>query len=368
METPLIPLYTTDELKKIRENFMKELTEASQGTTNSLAFLKNTLPLHEMVKDGEVYQAITIGGTVCKNALCKRNGKSAEIIELRQTNLPLITTRGIFLELMRQQIDQHVNVIGLSFAFPLNPIVRQERLDGILLKSTKEHTCEGLIGKTIGEEVEQDMRTTLQRNIKITVANDTVCLVLSGLIQAESSVIVGGIVGTGTNMGIFLDEKTVINLESGNFSDLKQTATGILIDKDSASPGSHMFEKEVSGAYLYKHYNLVVQQNHLPFPLLNSSEDLFNVAADAPQESMTIARALFKRSAGLVAAQISGMYDYKKQPKLTFIMEGTLFWSGYEYKQLVEEYLREFGIGGDAISFVKINNSDIIGSSQLPLI
>lgn len=368
MESIEVPSYSPTELKEIKDAFADELEAAARGTKNSLAFLRNNLPPHEMVADGEKYQAISIGGTVCKNAICQRSGDTAEIIELRQTNLPLFQDKDVFLSFMDQQIDPTVQVLGLSFAFPLEPFLRVDRIDGILLRPTKGHACTGLIGEAIGEELENHIAAVRGQHVRIAVANDTIGLVLSGLVKEQPEAIVGCIVGTGTNSGLFLDPKTVINIESGNFSRFKQTETGILVDQTSNNKGTYLFEKEISGAYLYRHYNELVKQHPTDIPSVSSTQELNDIAHAGPASAATLARSLFSRSASLVAAKVAALYSFKRIDYVLFVMEGSLFWDGYGYREAVELHLRSLGIGPEQVHFTKIANSDIVGASQLPLI
>ncbi len=53
-----------------------------------------------------------------------------------------------------------------------------------------------------------------------------------------------------------------------------------------------------------------------------------------------IARRLFEHSASLIACQIAGITEFKKRD-MTFVMEGSLFWIAWRYKQMVETYVKQ---------------------------
>ena len=145
--------------------------------------------------------------------------------------------------------------------------------------------------------------------------------------------IVAGIVGTGTNFAFFLNKNTAVNLESGNSNHFPQSKTKKIIDRSSTNPEEQLFEKEVAGAYLFRHYqvNQSKKANHFP----QSTLDLNHLACQGDR----LAQKFFERSSALIASQIAGIYLFKKyylktistdsaqlKPPLTFVMEGSVFW------------------------------------------
>ena len=113
-------------------------------------------------------------------------------------------------------------------------------------------------GKT--EEIEQYVEHKYHKKIIASTANDTICLLLSGLIDHPWSKIAGGIVGTGLNFAIFLDEHTSVNIEAANFDKFICSDECKEIDSESAKPGAALFEKETAGAYLYRHFNIILEK------------------------------------------------------------------------------------------------------------
>lgn len=195
------------------------------------------------------------------------------------------------------------------------------------------------------------------------MANDTVCLILAGLQAGTWENIVGGVVGTGLNFGFFLDKNTVVNLEAGNFNKFPQSESGKYIDEHSLNKGVNTFEKEVAGGYLYQHFNYYVKKNALAAPQLHSSKDLSTIGIS--DEIKTLYEALWHHSASLLACEIAGIYQFKQQKELIFVMDGSLFWKGYNYMELVKDYLSQLEVAYNAISFQKIEKSSILGAAHL---
>lgn len=352
-------------LKNIRDNFVKELTLASQGKKTSLAFIKNPIPQKPLVEDGEIFQVMVIGASILEKALvCKKRNK---IIILSKQNevLPLFKTKKIFFFFFEKHVDPKVKFIGLNFAFPLEPKQRNGVLDGILIRSTKEHQFDGLLNELVGEGLENSLVLNSNRSIKVAVANDAVCLLLAGLQMEKWKKIAGGIIGTGTNLCFFPDKNTVVNLESGNFNKFKNTGTGKRINKQSTEIDAYLFEKEVAGAYLFQHYNFLMKPLKLTGQPLCSTQELSKLAEKNIENESLTARKLFKRSASLAACQIAGIYHFLEHDQLTFIMEGTLFWEGWKYREMVENYLEKLDVPQYGVKFKHIENSGISGGARI---
>lgn len=346
--------YSSDQLKQIRDNFVEELKNASLGKKTSLAFIKNPLPQKPLVKDGEIFQVMVVGGAVFETALVKKEGNSLLILKQQKETLPLFKNKQTFLTFVEKNLYPKISVVALNFAYALKPVIRGRVIDGIKLGTGgKGHKFTGLINKKVGEEIEKYIFSKRQRKIKVVVANDTICLLLSNPIMKPT--IVAGIVGAGTNFAFFLDENSAINLESGNFDKFPQTATGKIVDQNSTQPGKQLFEKEVSGAYLYQHYNVLKHRSEL-----SSTLELNNYA----EKGDIFAQKLIERSASLIACQIAGLYQFKSR-NLKFIMEGSLFWHGWHYRDFVEKYLAQLGVAKKYFKFIKIKDSGIIGASRL---
>lgn len=350
-------------LKKIQNNFVKELETATKGQKTSLPFIRHQLSLKPKVKKGEVFQVLRIGGSIYQNALVKRiNGKVA-IVKSTQKPLPVFSSEDVFLSFIDNVLNRDVTHLALNFAYPMDPINRDGYLDGKLIMGTKEHEFRGLVGKLVGDTIERHVRDKFRKTIHVALANDTVCLLLSGLTQFTWQGLVGGVIGTGLNFAIFLDEGTIVNLEAANFNKFPQSPEGKLVDKASARPGSALIEKEIAGGYLYQHFNIRLHKEGLDFPDIKSTKEMDTVAfKDIPLVSL-LAREVSDHSSSLVSCQIAGIADFLKKD-CTFIIEGSLFWKGWRYKENVSVTVRQL-IPQYQVSFVFVEESGVLGAAKL---
>lgn len=342
----------------ISSNFYNELIRAHGNQKTSLEFIRHTLLKPESNKLVSM-QSITIGGTFYNTAHVSRG--TYTLLNQRHGSFPVFTNEQIFLSLMEELIDPEAQVIAVNFAYPMRPITEHGLLDGILLNGSKEHTFDGLVGKQVGKTIQEYIWNTRKQKIKVAVANDTICLLLSGLTKYPWNRIAAGIVGTGMNFAIFEDEHTAVNLESGNFDKFEQSPEGKIIDAQSAESGTALFEKEVSGAYLYKHFNSKAEEHGIVTRLTDTSQ-LDNMANDTRKEERAIARKVLTHSATLIASQIAGILEFHKRD-ITFVMQGSIFWKGYKYKQTVEEYIKK--LTEYSASYIEIEHADLLGAAKL---
>lgn len=359
-----IPQYSQQDLAQISHSFTNELHNATTGKKTSLAFLENPLSQIDLQKSDDVVQVMSIGGTLCKTAYVQKHDNACEFTEYDIVSIPLFDSKEHFLTFIENHIKPDTTILALNFAYPLQPVLRKGYTDGILVRSTKEHMFQGLVGESVGLSIEEMFSQNHNRTLKVVTANDTICLALSGLEVAPWDKIVGGIVGTGTNMGFFTTEHSIVNLESGNFDKLTPTESGIYVDSISTNPSKHLFEKEVSGAYLYQHYNYYVNKIDPDAPKVQMSTEL-SAIDPSDKERYDLVNQLVKRSASLFAAQIAGMITYKHQDHLSFVMEGSVFWDIPQYVQAVYEQLNNFHIPSESFSFHHIKNSNLEGGARL---
>lgn len=350
-------------LQHIHTSFEQELIQASQKQKTSLAFILNTIPSIPLVQNGDVFQALSIGGSMYRNSMLKKENTVSRILYDITNKLPVFRLEEDFLSFIDTHLHKETNVLALNFAYPLEPVFEKGRLDGKLTQGKKEHTFLGLVGKSVGGEIEKYIKNKYRREIVVSVANDTVCLILSGLTKTTWEHLAAGIVGTGLNFAMFLDKHTIVNLEAGSFANFPQTDTGKLVDKYSNMNGVGLFEKEVSGAYLYQHFNHLVEAKKLEYKALTDTTQLSLLAGKDIHVVSELAREQLERSAAFAATQIAGIASFKKQP-LTFIMQGSLFWKGYQYKQTIQHYVHTL-LPDYTINFIEVDNSDILGAAKL---
>ncbi|PJA22973.1 hypothetical protein COX59_01605, partial [Candidatus Beckwithbacteria bacterium CG_4_10_14_0_2_um_filter_47_25] len=345
------------ELQKITAAFVKELKLSAKGEKTSLPFVVHEFSPVPLVADGELFQVLKIGGSIGQNALVVKHGKEIEIKAMEEERLPLFSTGKAFLSYIKSHLRKNVKYVTVNFAHELKPVFENNRLDGIPMRPSKEHAFTGLVGKQLGVSIEKFIYEKFHRQIFVSVANDTICLTLSGLTRYPAASVCGGIVGTGMNFAFFLDERRLVNLESACFDKFNQSPEGETIDKKSLHSGEALFEKEVSGAYLYQHYNLTTGGK------LTSTHELDKVARGEISGDKQIARDLFKRAAQLLACQVAGIARFKKRP-MVFVMEGSLFWVGYNFRKTVAETVKLLS-PDFPVAFKAIKDCGIVGAAKL---
>ncbi len=350
-------------LQTLSTNFAHELQRASHGEASSLLFIKHDLPEQPLVKQGEMFQVIVIGGSVFRKARVQLQTDGLHIVTVEEFEQPPFLSRESFLSFFAKHVDADVANIGLNFAYPLNPFFEAGVLDGTLLHGSKENTFTGLQGEQVGKALTAFLRETTGESVTIAVANDVICLLLSGLRSYPKEHLAAGIMGTGTNL-TFFHEGFAINLESANFNKFAPSVECSQIDAKSAQPGNSLFEKEVAGGYLYQHFNLLVKKQNLMVPLLTSSKELADVAMQQPtNDSIVLARNLLGRSASYFAAQLAGIAAFKQQP-VTVILEGSFYWKNDLYKQAMTTWLPRLS-PTFPVTIVHVDDSPIVGGAQL---
>lgn len=350
-------------LQKTTANFLQELKDAALGKETSLPFIIHRLSSTPIVNDNEVFQVLVIGGSMCKSVLVKKKGNAIEIKKISEKQQPPFITRFDALSFIENELDKNVRILALNFAYPLTPVFENNKLDGILLAGSKENTFSGLIGKKICEEIETYIKEKRGQVIEAFVANDTICLILSGLTEFPAKSLAGGIVGTGVNFALFLDDTTAVNLEAANFDKFVQSEEGKEIDISSSYPGHALLEKETSGAYLYKHFNSIIKKRNISHHEINSTWELKKLALKKIPAVSLLAHDLLFYSARLVACAISGITLFKKND-MTFVMDGSFFWGENIYKDAVANTVKKL-VPQYKVSFANIQDNTILGAAKL---
>ncbi|RJR15675.1 hypothetical protein C4579_01830 [Candidatus Microgenomates bacterium] len=343
-------------------NFYQELVKAESGKKTSLPFIRHQLALKPLIGKNEQFEVLRIGGSIYQKAIVQKRISTLTINSKMQAKLPKLQTASDLFTFFERYFDQNTQNIALNFAYPMKPVLRDERLDGTLIAGTKEHSFKGLVGKNVGESIEKYVYNKFKKKIAVSVANDTVCLLLSGLIKYPWETIVGGVVGTGVNFALFLDEHTVVNLESANFDKFTASDEGKEIDRTSNSKKTALFEKESSGGYLYQHFNLLTKKLGLKREPIESTLDLDAIAKNG-DPATPLARRLFEYSASMIACQMAGITMFHKRD-LTFVMEGSLFWDGWKYRDNVDKYLKML-VPQYKIRFRFMEDSGVLGAAKL---
>ncbi len=161
--------------------------------------------------------------------------------------------------------------IGLCFSYEMD--MRPDH-DGRIVRFSKEVLLPELEGELLGQALLAELAERgLAETGRIVLLNDTVAALLGGLSagrgrQHESYI--GLIIGTGTNTayveqtdnigkirtepalreGRYTAKHMIINMEAGGYRTEFRTSIDKALDRDSARPDHHRFEKMISGQYL----------------------------------------------------------------------------------------------------------------------
>ncbi|MDO4202954.1 MAG: hexokinase [Selenomonadaceae bacterium] len=262
--------------------------------------------------------------------------------------------------------------LGWTFSFP----ARQDRLDHAeLIVWAKEIAVPGVEGQDVVRLLREALDRRDLKNITVkAVINDTIATLIAAA-YSDDKVTAATIYGTGHNTGcreMYVGENRpaqLINLESGGFSKLMQTACDAEVDARSDRPGTQLLEKMVSGRYLGELFTNVVAsavrgdrdevpadlEDRLSFTARDMSQLLsaetvpqqFNVLAEKLAPVMGdrfslgraeiaalkgLAEAISRRSARLVAATLSAIV--KHNSKAGEIQPQTIAFDGSVYANM----------------------------------
>ena len=349
-------------LQEIAANFEKELQDSKAGKSTSLPFIINELPASPLVEDGETFQVMGMGGSIFRSALITKTPQGLEVRNKLERSHPIFSTKDILLEFITDNLHPRITKLAINFAQALDPVFENGKLDGKLAGHAKEHNFEGLMGEKVCAQLEKYVKDMTGRSIQASIGNDTICLMLSGLTQFPAESLAAGIVGTGMNFAIFLDATHAVNLEAASFDKFTQSTELQTIDNASEKPGFHPFEKEVSGAYLHEHFNIQLKDQNIKYPPISSTQELDSVIRQEIPTVSDIALDVMHTSAEEVAAIMAGIQNFYGKD-VTFVMQGSLFWKGYDYKDTVEQTMKD--LSKFTPSFVFIENADYLGAAKL---
>lgn len=353
--------YQLTTLQTIRSNFTAELTQAGLGRPSSLSYFSHHVPNYPQPLPQHI-QVMVIGGSQITSAYIASSATQLDSLTSQSHALPRLRSIHDLVHSIQRHLHPDCTHLALNFAFPLEPLLHADTFDGRFIHGTKEHQLTGLAGKQVGETLKKMLLPQSPQLIKIACANDTVCLALAGSNSRKPS-ISALVVGTGINTAIVKDG-SIINLETGNFNQFPQTQSGKFIDRQSDRPGTQIFEKEISGQYLFAHFNYYAStdKKHSLSPLSSSAQlSALFAPSNTNKSAQELARFLLQRSASLVAAHLAAVQDFI--PVTTMIVEGAIFLHAHNYRQYVANTLRR--LGARPIKFIHVKHSSLIGASRL---
>ena len=226
--------------------------------------------------------------------------------------------------------------------------------------------------------------------------NDTTAVLLSGLAAgAESEGLVGLINGTGTNvccqlpravLGLEGEGRMIVDVESGGFIPPERGELDLLLDSGTASPGSYLEEKLVSGAYLGELCRLALRKaagqglfprsasgllrlETLPTPQADSFGaggplEPFADPGEA-EDARQIVSAVFRRAAKHVACTLAAVIEFSglEVGRPTAIAaDGSVFSKSILFRTALESYTADC-CPGHSLYFVEQENATLIGAA-----
>lgn len=333
---------------------------------------------------------IDVGGTNCRAALLRQGPAGLEIVAgplaralpfRAEVPLPAEAFFELQAELLAQLGPEPGAPLGYCFSYPAEI---QPALDAKLLRWTKGIDVPGVVGTLVGTRLRGALARLGVSPGGLVVLNDTVaCLMGAALDRAAPHLAIGLIAGTGTNMAGFFEASRApklagtagamaLNLESGNLSlpPNVQTPADEAIDR-ADSPGSQRFEKAVSGHYLpyvFAELASVLQASLPAFDPARGSGALAALAEDpaAPGLARALARAVFERSADLIAAGLAAILDHYPEGRVTIAAEGSLFWRTPGYAARVSASLGAL-VGRDRFDVVQREHINLLGAARAAL-
>jgi len=387
----------TSQLKEIALNLEDKI---NNGLKNDNTEVKSIPTYIHPLSCGAEGQAVVLdwGGTNYRAAVISFAGGIANITPKKAggTELSATTTKGFSIDdlLIKQsefvdQIDLPEKApIGYCFSYPAECLPNG---DAELIKWTKGLDIKGMLGNPVGKPLLDQLNKTGKAEFTgIKVINDTVASLFAGLTDPDFDAYIGLIVGTGTNMAAFVNAEripkinpdlnwqglTPVNLESGNFNPPHLTKYDDLVDEKSDNKGAQRFEKAVSGMYIGQLLREVFPEDGFDDQTDGKAlTDIINNADQHKKKHVKVAKAIYKRSAKLVAASLAGLIDLlathdKSIRKVRITAEGSLFWSevagSKDYNKVVKNTLKdllsEMGHKKIKVNIAEIESANMIGS------
>ncbi len=343
-------------------------------------------------------QAVVLdwGGTNYRAAVINFAGGVANISPKKAGSIDLsaTTTKGFSQEDLIAKQCEFVNEIELPAKAPIGycfsyPADCMPNGDAELIRWTKGIDIKEMIGNPVGKPLLDQLNKAGKTEFTgIKVINDTVASLFAGLTNPNFDAYIGLIVGTGTNMAAFINADkipkiesslnwqglTPVNLESGNFNPPHLTKYDELVDEKSNNKGSQRFEKAVSGMYIGQILREAFPEDGFDERTDGKAlTDIINAPDQHKGKHVKAAKAIYKRSAKLVAASLAGLIDMlilhdKSIKRVRITAEGSLFWSEVtdckDYNKVVKSTLKEL-LSNMEHKNVKVNIAEIESANMI---
>jgi hexokinase len=428
MENNILSL-TTKQLAEIAKRFEEKTKIGLTKDNDEIKCLLTYIKPKREIKSGKCL-VLDWGGTNFRAAIvefyekeapvviesAKTRLSSEEIERIRQENKGKFKRENLFEAIAAvikklTKLDKNVENIGYCFSYAIESMSDG---DAEVLEFAKGMVIDDMPGKLHPKKdvpegnniVGKPLLEYLNKNVnnadfkRIAVINDTIACLFGGLSEAKSDydAYLGLIVGTGTNMATTMQtskvskvkalmpdykgESILINTESGDFTPPYLTYLDDNLDAESGSKGKHRFEKAISGKYLAEIFKMMFPYDEFPHDddperfHAGALEDMINYPDVYKEKYVEAARAIFDRSAKLVATTLAGLIFVLKSQNsdlksVLLTAEGTQFWSkdrkGTDYSKVVlrelNRLLVEHNCKDVTVEICKVPDANLIGSA-----
>lgn len=371
---------TAKQVEQAAKYFEMEIASGLKKAPSSLQILKSYLRLPTGKETGE-YLALDFGGTNVRALLVQLQGGTYQVV--KKVKRPLISEKYDYTsaETKAEELFAFIAKViseiaepgkryqlGHTFSFGTE---QSELSDARLISWSKEIRVQGVEGEMVNALLERALsKGGLSGVVPVAILNDTVASALAAAYRNPAADI-GSICGTGHNT-TYMERRgdfapMFVNLESGGFNRLPFTRYDVLLDGKSKCPGTQLLEKMVSGKYLGRLLQCVLET---AFGIKASYEpdgkdlalilDVQNrkieavetlaqkLGAGKSQQAVEglrlLTQALVTRSARLVAATYIGILrhmDMEAKNGHTVAVDGSLYQKMPGYAQEINRTLAE---------------------------
>ncbi len=354
-----------------------------KDNASSLAMLPTYLAGVSKPPRNSTALAIDLGGTNIRVALVHFDGGGrASFEDFRRFLMP---TRSIEKDEFFDEIAGYVayavekcDKIGFCFSYPIDIMPDK---DARLICFGKKIKVKGAEGVLIGRELKAALlRRGISVDKQVIMLNDSPALLLGGIAgygYGEEG-FAGFILGTGLNTcyfektsnigklrGTFNEPEMLINMESGQYSGIKQSRADMAVDLKSGTPGEKCLEKMVSGAYLLDVFTETlkiansegivpdeliskVEQDGLSFGEINQfcenprGSSLYSLTGK-PEELNELFTLIYDRTAKLCAISLAALASKAaKNGAVNIFADGSTYYKNAPLKNRINDYIDKY--------------------------
>jgi hexokinase len=398
-------------------SFLDEMEKGLNGEASSLLMIPAYVGTEGQVPKDTPVAVIDAGGTNLRICIARFDTQGGiQLSSFSKQPMPgrdhELTASQFYAELADalEPLKDEFQQIGFCFSYPATIM---PDFDGRLLHWTKEIKVPELVGKHIGEGLLATLEARGVAGKQLVVLNDTVATLLAGLAEGQTfnaSSYIGFILGTGTNTayvernenigkldGYLAEGTQVINVESGGFAAFQRGPFDLQLDARSESPGSHVFEKLISGVYMgsltlellqaLAEEEVFSDSGGAAFSIMKdlSTINIDNLAADngrdtgvlgseafsdADREIMrtvfvaVVDRAALLTAVNMAAAVVKSGKGQEETKPVCINIDGSTYYKTYQLADKVQAHLKELlGARGLHIRCIQVDDAPVVGAA-----